>query len=295
MQLDLFSHSHDVMLRHDALAAIVARHIQGGRAALAKLAAEYPGDTHLAAFETLLRALEYPPFRCAGPEAVLMAKGRLEDLVQPVAQRLMPPAQARSWIAREWKILADAAAGLAYTASAPPAHAAPLYLRAGEWAAAEAAVQAIPSWRRIPQPLAWMAEARLAHAGLEDAWPLLFELAWLDPAGFDSLARRLEAPTLKRLLRDFDADFENETGDEQDSLFHPAAWFPAWSLMAEPALASLLRLAQAGLGQNPERAARLLLDIQALEKQGAHSRLLEQRKQLRQLHPSLFARYMRTR
>lgn len=295
MQLDLFLHSREVILRNDALAAIQERYAQEGRAALAKLAAEYPGDTFLDPLEILLHALEYPARRCTSTDAVLAAKAQLETIVQPVAERLMPATQAGSWIAGEWETLAEAAAGLAYTPTAPSAYAAPLYLKAGVWTAAEAAVLAIPSWRRIPQPLAWMAESHLAQFGMADAWPLLIELAWLDPAAFDTLARHRKEPILERLLHNFDADFENETGNEQDSHIHPTAWLPAWCLIVEPGLTPFLRQAQPGQGQNPERAARLLLDIHALEKQGAQSRLLEQRKSLRQLHPGLFARYMRTR
>lgn len=295
MQLDLFIHSREVMLRSDALAAIQARQIANCRVALAKLAAEYPGDTLLAPLEILLHALEYPPNRCAGVEAVLAARAQLETRIQAVAERLMPATQAASWIAGEWALLADAAAGLAYTPAAPLAYAAALYLKAGAWTAAEACVQAIPSWHRIPLPLAWMVEARLAQCGMAEAWPLFIELAWLDPAGFDTLARRLKEPILDRLLRDFDADFENETGDERDRHIPASAWLPAWCLIVEPGLAPLLRQTQPGQGQNPERAARLLSDILALEHQGTQPRLLEQRKALRRLHPGLFARYMRTR
>ncbi|MDP2430723.1 MAG: hypothetical protein Q8O33_01685 [Pseudomonadota bacterium] len=295
MQLDLFLHGREVILRNDTLAAIQERHVQNGRAALAKLAAEYPGDPFLGPLEILLHALEYPPHRCINAEAVLAAKARLETRIQPVAERLMPAPQAASWIAGEWEILAEAAAGLVFTPTAPLAYMAALYLKAGVSTAAEAAVLAIPSWRRSPQPLAWMAEARLAQFGMADAWPLLIELAWLDPAAFDTLARHRKEPILERLLHNFDADFENETGNEQDSHIHPSAWLPAWCLIVEPGLAPLLRLAQPGQGQNPERAARLLLDLLALEKQGTQPRMLEQRKALRGLHPGLFARYMRTR
>ena len=295
MQLDLFIHSREVMLRSDALAAIQARQIPDSRAALAKLAAEYPGDPLLGPLEILLHALESPPHRLASADAVLAAKEQLETRIQPVVEWLMSATHATSWIAGEWEILADAAAGLAYTPTAPLACAAPLYLKAGAWAAAEAAVLAIPSWRRIPLPLAWMAEARLVQFGMADIWPLLIELAWLDPSGFDRLARRLKEPILDRLLHNFDADFENETGDEQDGHLHPSAWLPAWSMIVEPGMAPFLRQTQPGQGQSPERAARLLLDMLALEKQGTHPRLLEQRKKLRQLHPGLFVRYMRTR
>lgn len=295
MQLDLFIHSREVILRNDALAAIQQGQVLAGRAALKALAAEYPGDAQLAALEILLQALESPPLCDPRADTVLAARARLETLVQPAAEKLMSTAQARAWLAAGWRNLAEDALELAYTPGSPLAHAASMYLRAGDWAAAEVAVLNIPSWRRIPQPLAWMAEARLAQAGLADAWPLLFELAWLDPAACDALIRRQTLPVLVRLLHDFDVEFENDTADAQDSQHHPCAWFPAWSLIVEPSLAPHLRESQAGTGEHPERVARLMLDILTMEKQGMQPSLLEARKQLRQFHPGLFKHYMRTR
>jgi len=66
---------------------------------------------------------------------------------------------------------------LPFCADASEHHAAALWLRAGDWAAAREAVELIEAWRRIPAPLAWMAEARYRTEGLEAAWPLLTELA----------------------------------------------------------------------------------------------------------------------
>ena len=57
-----------------------------------------------------------------------------------------------------------------------------LWLRAGDFAAAADAVARIESWRRIPAPLAWMAEARYRLDGLDAHWGLLAELAWLAPS-----------------------------------------------------------------------------------------------------------------
>lgn len=159
--------------------------------------------------------------------------------------------------------------------------------------ATETVVNAINSWRRIPLPLAWMAEARLGWEGIEAAWPLLVELAWLDPSCFDGLARRLEEPMFRRLIRDFDANFDSDPNSNTDA--DDLAWFPAWCLIVEPGLAPLLRQTESGMGREPERAARMLLDILFLEKQGSHHQLLEQRKNLRRLHAGLFGCYMQTR
>lgn len=290
MQLDIFNDSRDVMLRNDVLSAIEARQASSARLALPRLAAEYPQDKAIPLLETLVRALEFPSCRFAESGAALAARNHLETSLQPATALLMAPAQARRWMAREWRLLAEAATGLAFTASAAPAHSAPCWLRAGDWAAAEAAVMTIPSWRRIPLPLSWMAEARLGRKGFEDALPLLAELAWLSPSGFADLSDRLEDPLLARLLREFAAEFENDADADPD-----LAWFPAWCLIAKPSLAPLLRQTEPGLGRNPERAARLMLDILALEQQGNHQLLLSERKKLRRLHSGLFARYMRTR
>jgi len=156
------------------------------------------------------------------------------------------------------------------------------------WAAAETAIAPIPSWRRIPTPLAWMAEARCGQGGLQSAWCLLVELAWIDASRFNTLARRLDAPALRKLLDDFDAGFEPD--NEAD-----LAWFPAWMLITEPALAIVLRETQVCNDTAPERAARLVMGLLALERQGRHVDLIAQRKRLRDLSAALFSRYMSTR
>jgi hypothetical protein len=49
---------------------------------------------------------------------------------------------------------------LPFSADASDHHAAALWLREGNWTAAREAVERIEAWRRIPAPLAWMAEVR---------------------------------------------------------------------------------------------------------------------------------------
>ncbi|MGT2434024.1 hypothetical protein ACU4HD_44475 (plasmid) [Cupriavidus basilensis] len=56
------------------------------------------------------------------------------------------------------------------------AHAVPLWIKVGDWVAAQEAIARIAPWRRIPTALCWMAEAQYHQHGLETIWPLLAEL-----------------------------------------------------------------------------------------------------------------------
>jgi hypothetical protein len=168
-------------------------------------------------------------------------------------------------------------------------HAAPLWLRAGDWREGRRAVERIESWRRIPAPLAWMAEARYRADGLESALPLLTELAWLSPGLLADLLHRLNDASIDGLRKKFDANFEG-AGQVSD-----LAWFPAWVLTEKPGLATLLREAQPSRQTAPERAVRLLLQILSLERQGNQHELVERHKALRDLHAGLYAASMSTR
>ena len=288
MQLDLFSDNRNVMLQNDVLSALRRRDQIAGGETLAILSADYPHDNLLMPLATLLNTLAAVPVRFPDHNGVADALHNMDSLVVPSANLVFGLGEARDWLAPVWRSLANSAAGLAYNVERPHAHAAFMLLRAGDWVAAETQVAEIPSWRRIPAPLAWMAEARFGQGGLEPAWCLLAELAWIDASGFSTLARRLEAPALRKLLDSFDVAFEAD--DETD-----LAWFPAWVLIAEPALAFILRETQACSHSAPERVARLIIELLALERQGRHADLVAQRKRLRDLHAGLFSRYMSTR
>jgi hypothetical protein len=73
------------------------------------------------------------------------------------------------------------------------------------------------------------------------------------------------------------------------------SWLPAWALIADGRLAEGLRLAQDGAHTLPESCARVVLGLLALEHQGRHVELVENRRRLRDAHPSLFERYMQDR
>jgi len=290
MQLDIFEHSRDVMLRNDVLHALQSRDAAAARAAWHRFAAELPHDDTLPTLDVLITALQQrDDDAIADTRSAKDALQQLREHVEPAARRLLGDAAATSWLLPLWRQLAQRCARLTFRADDSAVHAAPLWLVAGDWAAAAQAVAGIESWRRIPAPLAWMAEAQYRVQGLHATWGLLAELAWLSPGRFDDLIKRLADPLLQRLRRSFDAAFEGH-GDVSD-----LAWLPAWCLTEKPDLAGPLAAAQPALQSPPERAMRTLLELLGLERQGRHRELIEHRKTLRGLHASLYAAYMRSR
>ncbi len=288
MQLDLFEHGRNVMLQNDVVAALRKRDAVEGRKALAVLAAECPDDEMLAPLTTLLNTLAEPAERFADHDAVAEKLRNMDTVVVPSAIRVFGVKEAGDWLSPMWLALAHAAKELSFNVERPQAHSAFMQLQGRDWAAAEIGISGIPSWRRIPLPLAWMADARFYLGGLERAWCLLLDLAWTEPRTFSLLARRLEAPSLHKLLNAFDAAFESD--EEADR-----AWFPAWVPIAVPAMAAVMRETQACHNATAERVARLIMELLALEKQGRHAELVAQRKKLRDLHAGLYAFYMSTR
>ncbi|MFD1559601.1 hypothetical protein ACFSHT_28835 [Paraburkholderia silviterrae] len=221
-QLDIFADSRDVMLRNDVLERLQQRDATPARAALMRLTDEYPDDEASPALAALVRALEAGS---AAPlvdhEAFAQTHRVLANEVVPAAQRVLSRQTVQAWLAPLWRSLARRAAGLAFRAAAEDCHAAPVWLRAGDWESARASVEGIESWWRIPAPLAWMTDARYRSEGLDAAWPLLAELAWLAPVRFAALLSGLGDASLDALRRRFDAGFAG-TGDVEDFM-----WFPA--------------------------------------------------------------------
>ncbi len=290
MQLDLFADSRDVMLRNDVLDALHRRDAAGARRAWERLVEVYPADDAVPALATLIAALEDTSMtRLTGHQALAAVRRVLADEIVPAARRLLGEQTARSWIAPCWRALAQRAVALPFHADYGDDHAAPMWLLAGDPAAAKQAVERIASWHRIPVPLGWMTEARYRADGLDAAWPLIAELAWLAPARCEALIRRLGEPTLDALCRQFDAEFAG-TGEPADF-----AWFPAWLLTVKPALADRLREARLSRQVDAERATSLLWQILSLERQGRQHDLVERRGALRGLHAGLYAAYMKTR
>ncbi|TCK33624.1 hypothetical protein B0G84_7903 [Paraburkholderia sp. BL8N3] len=269
---------------------IVGRDGDAARLAWEKLREDYPDGDTLVSLDGLIGELgedAAAPF--ADHQALQTCCRRLDAEIEPAARRLFGDAPAHAWLALCWRARARRAAALPFCADAGEHHAAALWLGADDWPAAREAVELIEAWRRIPVPLAWMAEARYRTEGLEAAWPLLTELAWLSPRRFADLLKRLADASLDALHRRFDAQFDGAGG------LADLAWFPAWLLIEKPSLAPTLRTAQPSRQTSPERATRLVLQILDLERRGSQPELVERRRALRDMHAGLYAAYMKTR
>ena len=308
-QLDLFEHSQDTMLRNDVLDALQRRDTraaQSARQALADLAPQHAALAPLAVLVDTLAAATDLPF--SQPGAAAQASAHLLQTVTPAALVQFGAAAAARWLAPCWRQLAERASPLPYRPAQPDDHAAALWLRVGDAAAARAATQAvagIESWWRLPAPQAWMAQARHATDGLDASWPLLAEGAWLAAPRLAATLRALNDPLLHRLLRRFEDNFDaggpdladqaNQAGPGSADRAHPLAWFPAWLLIEQPALLPRLREARRGQDSAPERAFWQVVELLGLERQARHADLMASRQRLRDAQPALYAAYMTSR
>jgi hypothetical protein len=289
-QLDLFADSRDVMLRNDVADALLRRDAPAARAAWQRLVTEFPDEPQAAALQILVAQLESgdpAPFTSAA--AACSAATDMDQRIAPAATAVLGDGSA-AWVQPLWQALAQACAALPFEPAHAPGHAAALWLRAGCWREAAEAVERIASWRRIPVPLAWMAQARYRLLGLDAAWPLLAELAWLAPQRFAALRPLLADPPLDRLCKRFAAAFDGGDGDDDDWV-----WFPAWAAIDQSTLVHPLGAAQTQRGHAPERALALVRELVGYEHQGRQRDLVAGRKELRDLNAALFAAYMATR
>lgn len=289
-QLDIFADSRDVALRNDVVEQPQRRNAAAARTALMLLARDYADDSALPAMVTLVRELEDASTLPLTDHAELAAIcRRFESEVVPAVRRVLPEQTAQAWLTPCWRSLAQRAARLTFRGTDTDSHAAPLWLRAGDCAAASDAIETIESWWRIPSPLAWMTEVHYRVDGLDAAWPLLAELAWLAPARFGALVGVLGDASLNELRRRFDAEFPG-TGETADY-----AWFPTWLLLVKPALARRLETARVRRDQPASRATTLLAEILRREHEGDQHELIRLRQDFSRLHAALFEAYMATR
>jgi len=285
-QLDLFEDSRDVMLNNAVLKTMASYDTDAATLAVAALHKEFPQHHDLPAHRQMLEQLS--DFRRAlQPNSLPTRHQQLTQTLLPLARQLFGSAQAIVWARPLWAALAQTAAALDYDNAHPELHAAALWLAADAPDKARSAIEKIPSWRRIPAPLAWMSEIEIKQGTPVTWWPLLAELAWLAPERLESLL--LSAPVaVNHQKKRFLAKFENN-GEH-----HDLVWFPAWLLIHHSELRDLLRPAQPAQNE-PAQAFHLLLDLLHLEKTGQQAAQISQRAKLRALAPDLFADFMRSR
>jgi hypothetical protein len=290
-QLDIFDDSRDLALRNDMAQALLHGDVQTAQRTADALQAEFGSDPVLAPAALLIEHLRGQQSAAPGGHSdvaeVLDLRGRLDGAIAAAAHATFGPQDASAWLAAQWCRLAGRAAKIAWHPGHADAHAAGLYVRGQAWAQAADAVARIESWRRIPLPLLWMAQARWRRDGADAAWPLLAEALWLAPARAAALLPQLADARLDKAVRRFEETFEADADGW--------AWLPAWALVDQPLLAGPLTAATPPPDSAPGDAFKLVMALLRLEREGRHREIVEHRSRLRSLSAPLFAAYMATR
>lgn len=289
MQLDIFEHSRDVMLKNDVIGALERRDATDARSNRAALYSEYPDSLCMQDLDQMIEALEKPRSRIQTHQDLSTAQQWLADSVEPATLRVLGNRTGQVWLSPLWKDLATSAAALPFHPNTPFDHGAPIWLRMGDWAAAVSTVKTIESWRRKPVPLSWMLHANLELAGLQANLGMLAELAWISPKRLDAIASATTEPMLKQLVRKFETTF---AGYETIS---DLVWFPAWVLTERPNFAASFALAQPSNHSPAEKAMRIMIALLGLERQGRHHDTVTERKHLKAVNEELFLAYMKSR
>jgi hypothetical protein len=296
-QLDIFADSQDVQRRNACIDALLADDWPAAAAALEAWREAGAAEALIADAALLAAASSASSATTNATTVIAQQRDRqtqLRDILTPAAQRLLG-GDARPWLLRRWRNLAGAAARLHAPGGARPwqaeqadVHPAALWLSAEDWHAARQAVENIASWRRVPQPLLWMAETRWREGNTDAAWPLLAEGLCLAPRLAAPLLRSLADTRLARTLERFDEQME-PAGDE--------AWsaLPAWLLIDQPLLAPVFDAAEPPPQHTGSVALELVSMLLRLEAQGRQTEIAAARQRLRTIDARLFACYMRTR
>ncbi|MFZ5508908.1 MAG: hypothetical protein ACOZCP_02520 [Pseudomonadota bacterium] len=277
-QLDIFADSRDTWLANAVIDALIARDAARAGAAIEELRKEAPAHAHLSAFSLLcdfLRALEWDGL------PVVEALERAEAELVPACAAL--GSRAEEFLHPFWRRLAQRATA-PYDPVRPEAHAAALWLRAGEYARAEAAAREIPDGENRPEVLRWCCLATHRLGGLDAALPFVIRMAWIAPERLGALVGELGEPLLARAWRDFGVAL----GDLD------ASWFPAWFLHEHPASA----LPADALPENVPAAAAactVLARLLQLEKRGHSPALVSLRGRLKGLGEGFYEFYMERR
>ena len=277
------------MLANEAIDALSARDAARAAASLDRLRREAPDHPALPALETLTGALAGWREPDADPAAIVRAVQWLDSEIAPTAGQALGPA-AQAFVGGFFRDLAGAARGLAYEPARATAHRAGLCLRCGEWGEAEEAARAIPGSTQNPDALHWLCLARYRRHGLAAARSSLFAFAWHAPQQLPSVLAELGDELLDVDWQAFERACEWESVEEAEL----PAWFPAWYLLEHPVVGK--ELSDAAFPDTPPAsAARLLVELVELERQGNQPKLAGQRKRLRRLNPEFFSLYMARR
>ncbi len=246
-QMDLFFDNPVVALVNGLALALAAQDAVEAARQLERLYATEPNHPDLPAFDRLLDALSHPG------RPIADCRGELEfvEATAPDAWRLLG-ARARDLLMPLWRHLAEALRSTPYSPDAPMLHASHAWSEAQAWDEVRTSVLGEPSWwRHVPLALR-LIESGVRRRRRAEALSAWFQLCWQAPERVPEVLELLRFPELRALWQRFEegAAVEEEVaaaGEAAEPLglafgqpALTAADFPAWMLLAEPALARLL-------------------------------------------------------
>ncbi len=275
-QLDLFVDTQASQLHNLMLDYLIDHNTQAALHLLDQLKAELPEDPMLPALHTLLEGLTH-----SWP-AIHEGFHYGQSVLQPLAEQWFKSESAR-WMAAYWKKLATQAMTTMTASTELPLnelHPAALFLKAGDYQTARDTISALPCWWQQCPTLDWMLSSLLQENSLDSAWSLLFELAWLYP---ETCVARIESCKISR-LQSAHSQFEMNLPAES---MQDTVWFPAWMLLQEPALCSLVKTARYPEQENWGKAFETVMNMQIHHRDNPHYRQDHYRRLLQQWHPGL--------
>ncbi|HTS52618.1 MAG TPA: hypothetical protein VMH26_05035 [Burkholderiales bacterium] len=289
IQLDLFLDSRAVVLANEVVTALLARDAARAQERLDEMKRDAHDHPGLPALSTLVSALAQWRMPAREPAQIALLVAQLESEFGPAAEAGLG-LEAPLFLAPFFRELAAAADGLSYDRGNPTAYRAALCLRCGDFSDAEQAALAVANWSETPDALHWLTLARYRLHGVDAARASLFALAWREPNRLATVLTELSDELLDRQWLAFERACDWDDIREADL----PSWFPAWYLVEHPAAGK--DLADASFPDAaPAQAARLLVRLFDMERQGNSRTLVGLRACLRDLNPGLFSLYMARR
>lgn len=275
-QLDIFLDSAPTVAVNTLVEALRARRPGNARCALARLADVDHDRNRFASAEALIGALELP-----APAGHAQGLERLDELMQawsPAASTLLA-GSAQDFLRPLWRDIACSLDASRFDPRHPERHASWAYRNGLDWENVKRSVCAVRGYARVPVLVRRLAEAEWSLHDRLAAVRHWFEICRVAPSYFADLIEERDFPDLP-LRKGWQSAQEQDFGPEISG-----EWFPAWMLLREPGLARAL--APSGEADGPGRAFDL---ARALLKSDAQDVTL--RRELRQIHPALFASFM---
>ncbi len=279
-QLDLFHDNPRTRARNELRDALSAHDAGRSRTALEQLTELDPGHDLSTAAQTMIDALEAP-----APGASDQGLDRLRSLEQewlPAAETLLGRDGSREFLGPAWRDIARAIESLPFDPTRPARHASWAYGQGRDWINVRRSVLTVQGYGAIPVLLARLAEADWRLGNRPQAVSHWFTLCWRSAADFEQLVGKPDFPDegVAAAWRRAQDDLEPELSP---------AWFPAWMLLEEPALA---RQCAAQEGQDaPRRAFQVTRALLTTGPEEPSSLAL--RRDLQALHPGLLASFLK--